>query len=87
MATCFGGLGGGDQRRRASVGRAVWPVYKTPDGSIWKALRCRPRAGSRPRINNQPECFSKHADPEPPEASPGSPGWGAVPGSLRLPDI
>lgn len=69
------------------MGRAVWPIYQTPAGSIWKALRGRLRAGSRPRINNQPECFSKHADPEPPEASPGSPGWGAVPGSLCLPDI
>ena len=71
---------GGAQRRRSSVSRAAWPVYRTPAGSIWKALRGRPRAGSRLRVNNQPECFSKHADPEPP-------GWGAVPGSLRLPDI
>lgn len=86
LATCPGGLGGDRQRRpRGRLGSmdCLWdPSWKHLEGwcgRLW--------ASNRHRVNNQLECFSKHADPEPPSASPGSPGWGEIPGPLYPPDI
>lgn len=42
------------------AGWAAWTVYGTPAGSIWRAWRGHPWASNRHRVNNQPECFSKH---------------------------
>ena len=75
MATHASSLSG-EGGRGPTVGQAAWPA-----GSIWRA-RCGHRgpAVDRRRVNNRLGCFSKHADPEPPAASPWLAGWGEIPG-------
>lgn len=61
----------------------LWgPSWKHLEGLVWP-----PWAGSRHRVNNQLECFSKHADPEPPAASPHSLGGEKSQDPSTRPDI
>lgn len=70
----------GDRPRRPVVGRAAWSVCGIPAGSIWRAWRGPPEPATVQ--SKQSACvLFKHADPEPPAASP-APGVGRNPRTL-----